>query len=227
MMKRLLAVLVGIALFTGLTATAAIAGTAGGYPHLITESVPWRFSAVSPQGYVDSIAFNRIGLGGATMPVANAETTTVVTTKGWWFPANPSTVSPSDSSLTVMVTVSDAGATSASVDSVYLAVQVSPDGKNWLYVGQVVSQIGLNPITAASPAVSSFPLANAAGTTTATPKVFTFRFHAAAAGSSIIADKFSFWKYQAMRFILVNKTVGSLQHNLRCYVTHWDTSNDD
>ena len=69
-------------------------------PYLRTDQLTWRvhkaaFLAGYQQdavgGYLDSVAFNRIGVGGATMGVANAETTTAISTLGWTTPPSAAT----------------------------------------------------------------------------------------------------------------------------------------
>lgn len=202
-------------------ASNALAQTYGGSPHLVSEQLPWRQAKVNTAlGYIDSLAFNRIGVGGATMPAANAETTVAIPTRGWAVPFSGITT-VGDSCTIFNVIFSDAGATNANVDSIHVAIQVSSDNLNWVYVGQVLSQVGINPILAASPAVSSFALANIAGTTTTTPKVFAWRAPGTGLSSGILPDKFSLMRWPLIRFIVVNKTVGSYQHNLQCVVQHW------
>ena len=196
-------------------------------PYLRTDQLTWRvhkaaFLAGYQQdavgGYLDSVAFNRIGVGGATMGVANAETTTAISTMGWTTP--PSAATTIDSLEFARVNITDSGSTASAVDSLYLAMQVSTDGKNWIYVNQVKDASGANPITASSPAVNSFPLLNLAGATTSTPKLFSFGFSTGIRGAQY-ADKFNWFHFPLARFILVNKTVGSYIHNFNISVTHW------
>ena len=230
-MKRfLMAAGLAILFVAGSVGSVWAQGLLEGGMHLQFDQGGWRFHrlAYSSTGntdavgwYSDSVAFNRVGAGGATMSVANAETSTVFLTKGWTIPSYVSLV---DTSLTARVAVWDAGASDASIDSLQLAIQVSFDQKNWLYVSQITgTSAAINPITATSPQISSFTLLNLAGATTTTPKVFSIFFGNGVA-SGLYPSRYNWWQYPAVRFILLNKTVGAVQHNFNIGVEHWTTN---
>lgn len=224
-MKRISAALLAIA---ALVMLAAPAFADVGWR---TTELGWRFHRIDGTSaaysfkradvigpYADSVAFNRVGSGGTTMSVANAETSTVISTEGWAY-QNRSAVA--DSPVVARVFIYDAGSTAASVDSLYLAVQASPDGYHWVYMSQVVGVVGTNPVTNSTPAVSAIPLLNSAGTTTSTPKVFTFAFNSYPLGSgSNFPDRSNITTWPYLRFIVCNKLVGGVQHNLKIKVRH-------
>ena len=206
-----------------LVASVANAQSRVGYAWVF-EDVGFRTSraAYAAPGFVDSMEFNRIGVGGTTMPVANAETTTVVSTANWVF----RTWTAADSVSNMSVFIHDAGNTNSNVDSLHLAIQVSVDGSHWVYVNQVKDAAGANPITATSPAVNSWPLLNTAGSTTSTPKVFHIKFPAAFVSGRQYPDQGNAMQWPLIRFIIVNKTAGSYQHNFKMKVGHWTAKAD-
>jgi hypothetical protein len=202
-----------------------------------TTQLGWRFHQIAGTSaaysfaradytgpYADSLEFHRVGSGGATMSVANAETSTVFSNIG--NPPAPHSWGINDTTTIFRVIISDAGETATSVDSLLLAAQVSADGRNWVYVNPLLGVAGVNPITATSVRESGFQLLNTAGATTSVPKVFQWSVGKLTTGTgAMYPDRNNFITWPYIRFILMNKTVGAVIHNFTIRVQHFANVN--
>lgn len=219
-MKRLWVILGALAVFCALSVgTASAQSFATGSWQVDNLQFRTNRAAYPAPGYVDSVSFSRASATGTTITVAFAETTTAISTSGWAIPA-ASGVLP-DSVAVMCLFLSDAGSTSSAVDSVTVGMQVSVDGSNWVYVNQVANAAGRNFLTQDSPAVSAWPIPNAAGATTSTPKVFHKKWVKAAAAGAQYPDQSNFWLWPYIRFIILNDNSGGVTTNLKASVGHW------
>jgi len=227
MRKRIFAVtLLGVAaLFLASQAFAA---------HLVTEPLKWRTHKVTAATgetlkdednavtacaacVVDSMAFHRLGATGSTQAVAQAETTTAISTNGW---AKPGDGNGIDSVMVFRVTFNDgtpftAAGTFGNDDSLIVGVQVSENGRNWNYVNPVKDVVGANPVTATAPAVAGFPLLESGGD----GATFSLAFNSGIGGANL-PDRYNCWQWPFIRFVAVNGHAATYQ-SLTCSVTHW------
>jgi hypothetical protein len=139
MMKRLLAVLVGTALFTAMGANIAQASNSWANPHMVTEPLSFRVhaAALGPAvagysgtdllgGFTDSVTTKRVGT-----EISILDTTVAISTRGWPVIANQAI---SDTSgFFCQFNVYDATGTGCQtgMDSLYICAQGSLDGINW------------------------------------------------------------------------------------------------
>jgi len=231
-MKKILG-LTALALL-GLVSYASAQSVYGG-PHWVTEQLMFRTHIAAPTQanitspnsgydvlgfYLDSLSFLDPIRATAATEAAEVETTTAISTRGWWA---PSPAIAADSTTLVMISFTDAGLTDASVDSVTFQIQVSIDGKGWVCANPLKDVIATPLGASASAIVMGHPLVNQGGATTSVPKVFSFNFRRGAGGAQIV-DKFNFMDYPLIRLVVVNKHVagGSAKPiNLKAYVGHW------
>ena len=223
-MKRLWVILGALAMVCALNVTVASAQSLTA-PSWVVEPLMFRTNAAAnpAPGYVDSVSFNRLNhVSSATvLSVACAETTTAISTNGWALP--PSGGVLPDSVATCVLFLSDGGSSATLTDSVYVSVQVSADGSNWLYVNPVANVAGVNILTTTTTQVAGWPIPNAAGATTTTPKVFMKKWVKAAAGGAQYPDMANFYMWPLIRFIVVNdvSSGAAVRVNLKASVGHW------
>jgi hypothetical protein len=161
---------------------------------------------------VDSLVMNRLGSAAASWPLTQVDTTLAISTANWYIPP---TSGAADSSFVARLTLYAGSAQHGTGDSVYIAIQVSPNGMNWNYVNPVKDVAGSNPITAASWAVTGFALLESGGD----GGVYSLKIQKGGDLSGSLPDRLNWWQYPLVRFIVSGEhaatyisLAGSLTH---------------
>lgn len=230
-MKRFLAafVLAALTLVSIATSAFAVANNAphGDYVDLrfrthsntYTQATIGAFSDLAGNAYdaVDSTITTR--LGAQTMVL---DTTTAVSTYAWWHVTHPAFVVADSNHVYCTLSVSDAGASSSTADSIYVMAQASFDGVNWF---NLATFLGGTPGTATSRLDQTnatgtfFGALNRLGASGGTPSWSIYYKQRVPLGAA--SDQNGLWRYPMLRWIV--GFPDAVKYNVRARV-HFTTT---
>jgi hypothetical protein len=144
---------------------------------------------------VDSSTFFRLNTAGTTHGIAQWDTTVAISTEGW---SIPQTSGVADSAVVARLIVYAGSADHGVSDSVYVGIQVSPDGRVWNYVNPIKDVIGTNPVTAVAAAVAGFGVTESGGD----GDVYSLVFRKGGEVSGSLPDRYNFWQWPYLRFVI-------------------------